>query len=166
MNIINDIQTLLGITKMEITAVFVIFCFFLFGVFLDNLNYNQKELKTHLIFKKLDSLALANQSTFIGNDNFGNSYPPIAEKDTIVEKEHDFTPKNQNNEVLLSGKKININSASKIELMKLPGVGEKTAIKIIEYREQNKFQIIEDIMNVKGIGIKKFEKLKDYIDVK
>ena len=166
MKIINDIQTLLGITKMEITAVFVIFSFFGIGLFLDNLNYNQNEIKSQLIFKKLDSLTLANQTTFIGTDNFGNGYPSLASKDTIVEKEFRFTLKKQNKEVLLSGKKVNINSASKIELMKLPGVGEKTAIKIIEYREQNKFQKIEDIMNVKGIGIKKFEKLKDYIDVK
>lgn len=166
MKIINEIQTLLGITKMEITAVFVIFSFFGIGVLLENLNYNKKEIKSQLIFKKLDSLALANQSTFIGTDNFGNAYPPLAVKDTIVAKEFNFTPKKQNKELLLSDKKININSATKIQLMKLPGIGEKTAIKIIEYREQKKFQKIEDIMNVKGIGIKKFEKLKDYIDVK
>jgi len=48
----------------------------------------------------------------------------------------------------------------------LPGVGESTADKIILYRENhNGFRKIEDIMKIKGIGKKKFEKLKPYIKV-
>lgn len=60
---------------------------------------------------------------------------------------------------------ININTADAAELMKLKGVGEKTAEKIIEYRAQTPFEKPEDIMNVKGIGEKKFEDIKDYICV-
>jgi len=57
-----------------------------------------------------------------------------------------------------------LNSAGKIDLMKLPGIGEKTAEKIIEYRNNfGKFRHPQDIMNVKGIGEKKFEKLKSFI---
>lgn len=58
---------------------------------------------------------------------------------------------------------ININTADAAELMKLKGVGEKTAEKIIEYRAQTPFEKPEDIMNVKGIGEKKFEDIKDHI---
>ena len=66
----------------------------------------------------------------------------------------------------LEGKQININSAAKDELMQLPGVGEKTALLIIDYRESNAaFKTIEDIMEVKGIGPKKFEKMKKYLKV-
>lgn len=59
--------------------------------------------------------------------------------------------------------KININTADSSELQKIPGVGAKTAEKIINYRSQNSFSSIEDIKNVDGIGDKKFESMKDYI---
>ena len=54
--------------------------------------------------------------------------------------------------------KININKATQTELETIPGVGPSTALKIIEYREQNgKFKSIEDIKNVSGIGDAKYE---------
>lgn len=62
---------------------------------------------------------------------------------------------------------ININTASTELLCQLPGIGPKTAEKIIQYREsQGRFRSIEEIMNVKGIGPKKFEQIKDLITVK
>ena len=63
-------------------------------------------------------------------------------------------------------RKININTAYAADLLLLPGIGEITAEKIIDYREKiDGFKKIEDIMKVKGIGEKKFEKLKPYITV-
>lgn len=61
--------------------------------------------------------------------------------------------------------KININTADKSLLQTLPGVGEKTAEKIIKYRETNSFKEIDDLKSVSGIGDKKFDELKDYITV-
>ncbi len=68
----------------------------------------------------------------------------------------------------IDGKKetVNINTATKEELMTLPGVGESTAIKIIDYRKSNgKFQKIEDIKNVPGIGDSKFQNMKEKLSV-
>lgn len=61
---------------------------------------------------------------------------------------------------------LDINSASAEELMKLHGIGEKTAEEIITYREQNNgFANIEEILKVNGIGEKTFEAIKDHIYV-
>ena len=61
---------------------------------------------------------------------------------------------------------VNINTAGAEELMRLKGIGEKTAEKILEYRKENgNFTSGEEIMEVKGIGEKKFEEIKDYIVV-
>lgn len=60
---------------------------------------------------------------------------------------------------------ININTASKEELMTLPNIGDKRADAIIEYRNANKFEKIEDIKNVTGIGDKFYEALKDLITI-
>ena len=61
---------------------------------------------------------------------------------------------------------INLNTATSAQIATLPGVGEKAAERIIEYRDKNGgFKKIEELMNVKGIGEKSFLKLKPLITV-
>lgn len=61
--------------------------------------------------------------------------------------------------------KININTATREELMNLTGIGESISGNIIIYRENQKFLKIEDIMKVKGIGESKFNIIKNDIKV-
>ncbi|MDO4369352.1 MAG: helix-hairpin-helix domain-containing protein [bacterium] len=64
-----------------------------------------------------------------------------------------------------SKKLVSINTASKEELMTVSGIGESKALSIIEYRKTKRFEKIEDIKNVSGIGDKLFEKIKEYITI-
>ena len=62
---------------------------------------------------------------------------------------------------------VNINTANQEELEKLPGIGSSIATRIVSYRKENgKFNSIEDIKNVRGIGEAKFNNIKSYISVK
>jgi comEA protein len=59
---------------------------------------------------------------------------------------------------------ININVATKHQLMSLPGIGETYADRIIEHRTlHGEFRSVEGLLNVKGIGKKKLEKLRPFV---
>lgn len=61
---------------------------------------------------------------------------------------------------------IDLNTADQSALEMLPGVGPKTAQAILEYRNQHgRFEKVEELLNVKGIGPKKFEKIRSAISV-
>jgi len=63
-----------------------------------------------------------------------------------------------------AGQKLDINTASVKQLQTLPGIGPTIAQDIVKYRQTHgAFEKIEDIMRVKGIGKKKFERIKDLI---
>jgi comEA protein len=65
-----------------------------------------------------------------------------------------------------TGKKIDLNAASQRQLESLPGIGPALADRIVKHREKNgNFKRIEELMNVKGIGEKKFLRLRDLIAV-
>jgi len=62
--------------------------------------------------------------------------------------------------------KININTASAQQLTALPGVGEKMAARIVEYRQkQGGFKNVQELMNVRGLGEKNFGKIQTYLTV-
>ena len=61
---------------------------------------------------------------------------------------------------------VNINTADASQLALLPRVGEKAAQRILEYRTQHgSFKKTSELMQVKGIGAKTFERLSPYIAV-
>ncbi len=77
-------------------------------------------------------------------------------------KKHEINNKGKNP----STSKVNINTASKEKLMQLPGIGPVYAERIIDYRTENgRFNNLAEIRNIKGIGEKKFENLKDKIEI-
>ena len=64
---------------------------------------------------------------------------------------------------LMEGEVINLNTAYEYELHRLPGIGEKRAQAIVDYREENgPFQSVEDLTRVSGIGEGILAGLRDY----
>ena len=67
---------------------------------------------------------------------------------------------------LFAGDKIDLNTATRAELISLKGIGPKTADAIIEYRKRHGgFKVFADIIKVEGIGNKKAEMLAKYVVV-
>lgn len=60
---------------------------------------------------------------------------------------------------------VSIQNGSKEELMTLPGIGDKTAEKIMEYRSAHPFTKVDDLKEVPGIGDKTFDSLKNNIQL-
>lgn len=89
----------------------------------------------------------------------------LKDQEKIIIPKKKSSDDNEETIMEMTDKKVNINTASKEELMKIEGIGEKTAEKIIEYRGKNKFTDIEELKEVKGIGDKKFERIKEDITV-
>ena len=160
------LQKFFGATKSEIVFAFVIIFGLLIGLIIKITNSENQNKLTHQNIEKFyyqqDSISEAEKSTYIATDLQNNTAEELKRGDTIV-KNDDFGnfPKK-----VLATEKIDLNIASRVQLMSLPGIGEKTADVIIEFRKSRPFSSPEDIMKIKGIGKKKFEKLKEYIEVK
>ncbi len=83
-----------------------------------------------------------------------------------IEKFDAGSYKAADDELFRSGEKININTADDRELMKIKGIGKTVAERIVEYRYQNgNFASIDDLKNVKGVGVALFEKIRNRIKV-
>lgn len=93
-------------------------------------------------------------------------YIPFANENKNPITQNDANNKSGHSKSLNSSStnKVNINTASEAELLKIPGVGPAKVREIIDYRQKNNtFHSIEDLKNIKGIGDKTFERIKEYI---
>lgn len=94
--------------------------------------------------------------------------PDITNSPPVFSAEPEFAlPTSQNDQDTIKDvnqRRININTASIVELLEIPGIGPVTAQRILEYREQNgRFKNTDALLNIKGIGPKTLQKLNQYI---
>ncbi len=134
------------------------------------LNVRVVHSKSQFPISNFPSFHLLSQEFPISNFQSSGSQTPNSESQTLNHELKTQNLKLKTSTITKPSKKepriININKASLNELMHLPGIGPKIGEAIIKYRkEKGTFTSIEDIIKVKGIGLKKFEKCKDMIRV-
>jgi len=116
-----------------------------------NVVFSDPEYVNGLNNQKLDAI--------IKTNNIGTTTKDKTESNTTNDK-------SSTKRILKPGEKININTAGVEELVLLPGIGEKKAILIIEYRTANGlYKSIDELLNIKGIGQKTLDKMKPYITI-
>ena len=91
---------------------------------------------------------------------------PKITNDSCIENNKDDKDKNDETTLEETSSKVNINKASLEELLAISGIGENKAKAIIDYRkEKGKFNNIEEIKQVSGIGEALYEKIKEHITI-
>ncbi len=101
---------------------------------------------------------------YIPKDNDKNEIKD--ETNIYVSKENGESNIDNGTSVETKNSKININTATQTELETLPGIGPSTATKIINYRKENgKFNSIDELKKVSGIGDSKYNKIKEMIRI-
>lgn len=156
----TSISKKIGITITEFYVVLIIVIGFAFGSI--GINYfpfkdeKQNNISADSLKNILDSIAFVERTQFIGTDTNNNAVNELKNTDASYIK----PPKKSDFKGI-----VNINTATKNELMQLINIGDKTADRIIEYRTKKKFRRPEEILNVKGIGAATYNKIKNNIIV-
>lgn len=159
---LTKISRKIGFTPIEIRVILFLVIVFLLGL---ALNYfladDHKERILSADYSAQDSL-------FFLSDNSDSNISKLSDKVVDSKSEvldfntRDFQEKKSFKSV--SERSINLNTAEATEFLLLPGIGEKTAAAILDYRKNiGKFRNLNELMNVKGIGVSKFNKIKKYI---
>lgn len=178
MNILSRFESRFGFTHADVTvALFVAgaaLVGFVYTTFFENRSLPTVRRDLLLLERRHDSIVEARRREQRGQLDRTLAHPdsveqwkPLTREDSLHDARQEASTKSTGSG---GGKKppsapIDLNTASKAQLMLLPGVGEKTAEAIIEVRKRSPFRKPEDIMKVKGIGRKKFEAMSQYIVV-
>ena len=155
----------IGFTETEITVILFMAAIFILGfaykIFIkeeNSIEYRTFDYSSQdslfLYYSNLNPEAAPEDSLLISNLEVKRKVLELSEDQYSSEKRT----------IALTERSININSAKIEELVMLPGIGEKTAEKILLLRqERGKFSKLEDLLDVKGIGEMKFNKIKKFL---
>lgn len=160
MKFFNRLSQKSGLTLTELRVIFFLIVIFILGVILKTVGWrNEEPQRTNFDYSHLDSIFYSPkilESRIAENNLFDSNQ----ESSDFNKSNFDIQLKKQK----LSEKSINLNNASINQLAMLPGIGVKTAENIIDYRKLNgNFTQVDELLEVKGIGNSKLEKIKKYI---
>jgi comEA protein len=162
---LKKLSVKIGFTETEIKVLLFLLAFFLAGFSYIKFFKGGSEST----YKEFDYSKEENQLLKSELEDSLKEVSMIDDKDSIRNQvlELKDKPYGSNKKKEPAEKSINLNTASREELMKISGIGEKTAGNIFSYREEKgKFKSLEELMNIKGIGNAKFAKFKKYLYIK
>lgn len=157
---IKKLSEKIGFTQTEIKVILFLIVVFLVGAAYGIVNSNSKGEYINFDYSEQDSLFSLYKRNFSPADKSPDESVDI--KEEVLE----LKPLNfkQNKKPPPKEKSININKAGINHLVSLPGIGEKTAQNIILLRdERGRLKNLEELMDVKGIGKVKFNKIKKFL---
>lgn len=162
---LEKISKKIGLTQTEIKIILFIVSIFVIGFGYKSLFKDSSSVPYKIIdYSKQDSIFNFLVEDTLKSKNLAKS----VDKEVDYKQEVlDFNTRSFDNiqkKTLPAENSINLNSASVNDLLNLPGIGEKTAEKIIEYRARIKgFRKVEELLSVRGIGESKLNKIKKYL---
>lgn len=98
----------------------------------------------------LDSTSAITAAPIISDRDSGTAVPNVSKSSVDKKVPH---------------QSIHVNTATLTQLQQLPGIGPAMAQRIVEARNKRRFASIEDLLDVKGIGVKKLEKMRPFLVV-
>lgn len=173
MSIRSKLETVLGLTRGDVTiALFVAgtaLAGFVYLTMFDQRMPERERLEMLRLQRRYDSILAmrdARRTSGVGGSVARDSLPTIetvlAENAAAAEPKRAATSPRTATPAAGS---VDLNTASQSVLESLPGVGEKTALAIIERRRHVPFRRAEDLMEVKGIGEKKLAKIRPFLRI-
>ena len=158
-----------GFTQIEIKVILFLVVSFIIGFGIKTYKGNSKEEITAYNYSKEDSLFShyrKNAEQNLEKEKEKRNTKKFDSKAEVLDFKSDGFTENKK-PALPAEKSIDINTADVKTLVGLPGIGEKTAQKMIDLRaERGKFNSLEELMDVKGIGKSKFTKIKKFLYIK
>ena len=171
MSLIQRLESRFGLTRGDVTVALFLVATAGGGAFYTEFVEDEEDFRSRTELARLivhnDSVVASREHYLAGgfasdSDSVARPWDPLSEEE-MIEEGTSGSPEGRSKKLALEDvAPININQASSAVLQLLPGVGEKTAAKIINGRP---YQRVEAIMRVKGIGPKKFAKMRSYITV-